>query len=214
MPRDFTFQEDSPETPRDLGHTQEGRRTVPREHKSQSERDWAFAVRSTLPNLARGVANRTKSASWGKFSQTTFSFICCCLPHFCRRFLQFALHFRDSRHLSIGRAVKQVPTRTPMCERIKSFQEMACFLVGERERPCRTDYVAPPSDRTASNLDLPRHPRSFEFFDHSVLQKHTTAKRLVQVAALSQNSLLCGVDDKPGPGGLLRWEIPCFLNIC
>jgi hypothetical protein len=42
------------------------------------------------------VANRTKSASWGKFSQTTFSFICCRLPHFCCRFLQFALHFRDS----------------------------------------------------------------------------------------------------------------------
>jgi hypothetical protein len=57
---------------------------------------WFVAVRSTLPNLARGVANRTKSASWGKFSQTTFSFICCRLPHFCRRFLQFALHFRDS----------------------------------------------------------------------------------------------------------------------
>ena len=26
---------------------------------------WFVAVRSTLPNLARGVANRTKSASWG-----------------------------------------------------------------------------------------------------------------------------------------------------
>jgi hypothetical protein len=50
MARDFTIQEDSPETPRDLGHTQEGRRTVPREHKSQSERDWAFAKRA----LARG----------------------------------------------------------------------------------------------------------------------------------------------------------------
>jgi hypothetical protein len=57
---------------------------------------WFLAARSTLPNLARGVANRTDSASWGKFSQTTFSFICCRLPHFCRRFLQFALHFRDS----------------------------------------------------------------------------------------------------------------------
>src|SRR5271167_2899769 len=50
MPRDFTIQEDSPETPRDLGHTQERKRTVPREHKSQSEHDWAFAKRA----LARG----------------------------------------------------------------------------------------------------------------------------------------------------------------
>jgi len=50
MPRDFTIQEDSPETPRDLGHTHEGKWTVPREHKSQSERDWAFAKRA----LARG----------------------------------------------------------------------------------------------------------------------------------------------------------------
>jgi RepB DNA-primase N-terminal domain len=50
MPRDFTIQEDSPETPRDIGHTQEGKRTVAREHKSQSERDWAFAKRA----LARG----------------------------------------------------------------------------------------------------------------------------------------------------------------
>jgi hypothetical protein len=50
MPRDFTIQEDSPETPRDLGHVQERKRTVPREHKSQSEHDWAYAKRA----LARG----------------------------------------------------------------------------------------------------------------------------------------------------------------
>jgi hypothetical protein len=43
--RDFTIDENSPETQRDLGYTQEGRRTVTREHKSQSERDWAFAKR-------------------------------------------------------------------------------------------------------------------------------------------------------------------------
>jgi len=53
------------------------------------------AVRPTLPNLARGVANRTDSASWGKFPQPAFSFIRCYLSYFCRRFLQFALHFRD-----------------------------------------------------------------------------------------------------------------------
>jgi RepB DNA-primase from phage plasmid len=50
LPRDFTIHEDSPETPRDVGHIHEGKRTVAREHKSQSERDWAFAKRA----LARG----------------------------------------------------------------------------------------------------------------------------------------------------------------
>jgi hypothetical protein len=54
------------------------------------------AVRPILPNLARGVANRAESASWGKFPEPTFSFLRYCLPHSCSRFLQFALHFRDS----------------------------------------------------------------------------------------------------------------------
>jgi len=57
---------------------------------------WFVAVRPTLLNLARGVANRTESASWGKFPQPAFSFIYPYLRHFCRDFLQFALHFRDS----------------------------------------------------------------------------------------------------------------------
>src|SRR5580700_7539907 len=57
---------------------------------------WFVAVRTTLPNLARGVANRTDSASWGKFLQPAFSCLYCYLRQFCRRFLQFALHFRDS----------------------------------------------------------------------------------------------------------------------
>jgi hypothetical protein len=48
------------------------------------------AIRTTLPNLARGVANRMDSASWGKFPQTTFSFFCCHLPRNCHRFPQFA----------------------------------------------------------------------------------------------------------------------------
>jgi hypothetical protein len=61
---------------------------------------WFVAVRPTLLNLARGVANRTESASWGKFPQPGFSFICCRLPHSCRRFPQFALHFRDSNRRS------------------------------------------------------------------------------------------------------------------
>lgn len=32
-------------------------------------RGWFVAVRPTLSNLARGVAKRTDSASWGKFPQ-------------------------------------------------------------------------------------------------------------------------------------------------
>jgi hypothetical protein len=48
--RDFTIDEDSPETPRHLSHDQEGKRIVPSDHKSQSEHDWAYAKRA----LARG----------------------------------------------------------------------------------------------------------------------------------------------------------------
>jgi len=48
--RDFTIDEDSPETPRHLADVQERRRTVPSNHKSQSEHDWAYAKRA----LARG----------------------------------------------------------------------------------------------------------------------------------------------------------------
>ena len=46
--RDFTVQEDSPETPRHLG-SESGRR-LPQGHRSQSEQDWAYAKRA----LARG----------------------------------------------------------------------------------------------------------------------------------------------------------------
>ena len=38
-------------------------------------------------------------------------------------------------------------------------------------------------------------------------------KKLVLVAALSQNSCSAHVDDKSGPGGLLPEEIPGILNI-
>ncbi len=48
--RDFTIDEDSPEAPRHFGEAQEQRRTLPNDHKSQSERDWAYAKRA----LARG----------------------------------------------------------------------------------------------------------------------------------------------------------------
>jgi hypothetical protein len=48
--RDFTIDEDSPETPRRFGEAQERGRTVPSDHKSQSEHDWAYAKRA----LARG----------------------------------------------------------------------------------------------------------------------------------------------------------------
>src|ERR1700733_1337806 len=48
--RDFTIHEDSPETPRHLVDDQERLRKMPGDHKSQSERDWAYAKRA----LARG----------------------------------------------------------------------------------------------------------------------------------------------------------------
>ena len=48
--RDFTIDEDSPETPRHVGDYRQRERTMPSEHKSQSERDWAYAKRA----LSRG----------------------------------------------------------------------------------------------------------------------------------------------------------------
>jgi hypothetical protein len=48
--RDFTIDEDSPETPRHFGDYRQRERTVPSDHKSQSEYDWAYAKRA----LARG----------------------------------------------------------------------------------------------------------------------------------------------------------------
>ena len=48
--RDFTIHEDSPETSRNPSDDQERPRTVPSDHKSQSEHDWAYAKRA----LARG----------------------------------------------------------------------------------------------------------------------------------------------------------------
>jgi len=48
--RDFTIEEDSPETPQHIGDVQKRSRTVPTDHKSQSEHDWAYAKRA----LARG----------------------------------------------------------------------------------------------------------------------------------------------------------------
>jgi RepB DNA-primase from phage plasmid len=48
--RDFAIDEDFPEAPRHFAGTQGRRRTVPSNHKSQSERDWAYAKRA----LARG----------------------------------------------------------------------------------------------------------------------------------------------------------------
>ena len=48
--RDFTIDEDSPETPRHFGDYRQHERKVPDNHKSQSEHDWAYAKRA----LARG----------------------------------------------------------------------------------------------------------------------------------------------------------------
>ena len=48
--RDFTTHDDSLEAPRHLSDGQERPRTLPNQHKTQSERDWAYARRA----LARG----------------------------------------------------------------------------------------------------------------------------------------------------------------
>jgi hypothetical protein len=48
--RDFTIHEDSPETHRYFDHSEDRPRILSSEHKSQSERDWAYARRA----LARG----------------------------------------------------------------------------------------------------------------------------------------------------------------
>lgn len=48
--RDFTIDEDSPEAPRHFGDYRQRERTVPIDHKSQSEHDWAYAKRA----LSRG----------------------------------------------------------------------------------------------------------------------------------------------------------------
>lgn len=49
-PHDFAIADDSPETPRHLGEDHTRRRSMPSDHKSQSEQDWAYAKRA----LARG----------------------------------------------------------------------------------------------------------------------------------------------------------------
>jgi len=54
------------------------------------------AVRTFLPNLARGNANGAVSASWGDSEQITFSFVFRLFHHFCRCFPRFVLRFRDS----------------------------------------------------------------------------------------------------------------------
>ena len=71
-------------------------------HPDCSERQTVCleAARPTLPNLARGVANRANSASWGNSTQTTFSFVFPDCRHFCRRFPQLALRFRHSAKMA------------------------------------------------------------------------------------------------------------------
>ncbi len=44
--RDFMIDEDFPEAPRPFGDYRQRERTVSSDHKSQSERDWAFAKRA------------------------------------------------------------------------------------------------------------------------------------------------------------------------
>ncbi len=48
-PRDFTIHEGPPETPRQLSDDPERPRSVPNDHKSQSEQDWAYAKRALAP---------------------------------------------------------------------------------------------------------------------------------------------------------------------
>jgi hypothetical protein len=50
--RDFAIDEDSPEVPRHFGDYRQCKWTMPSDHKSQSEHDWAYAKRA----LARGDA--------------------------------------------------------------------------------------------------------------------------------------------------------------
>src|SRR5438046_3012936 len=44
--RDFVIDDDSPEAPRHFGDYRQRERTMPSDHKSQSERDWAYAKRA------------------------------------------------------------------------------------------------------------------------------------------------------------------------
>jgi hypothetical protein len=62
------------------------------------------AARVTLPNLARGVANRANSASWNKLPQTIFSFIW-------RHLLHIAAVFRDLRDILVTVATVIQSTR-------------------------------------------------------------------------------------------------------
>jgi hypothetical protein len=48
--QDFQVQEDSPQSPRNVGDSQMSSRRIPAGHRSQSEADWAYAKRA----LARG----------------------------------------------------------------------------------------------------------------------------------------------------------------
>src|SRR5256884_8850019 len=96
----------------------------------------ADSVRLATPLARFGKVVRTESASWYKFPQTTFSFICRPLLHNCRYFPQLALHFRDSRRYqpntvgdvcllaSVTRipAHLRFPSTSTECNRVKSRQ--------------------------------------------------------------------------------------------
>jgi hypothetical protein len=57
---------------------------------------WFVAVRPILPNLARGVANRTDSASWATPCNLLSPSLSPIWGRFCRGFPRSALHFGDS----------------------------------------------------------------------------------------------------------------------
>jgi hypothetical protein len=52
--RDFTIDEGSPEAPRHFGDYRQRERTLPSDHKSQSEHDWAYAKRPRPWRRSRG----------------------------------------------------------------------------------------------------------------------------------------------------------------
>jgi hypothetical protein len=72
----------------------------------------------------------------GKFSQTTFSFICCRLPNFCRRFLQFALHFRDSYQIERKWMSYGQKSRPRRCPEPELFALRTLMIIQGREAFC------------------------------------------------------------------------------
>jgi hypothetical protein len=101
------------------------------------------AARPTLPNLARGVANRANSTSWGNSTQTTFSFVFHDYRPFCCSFPQLALRFCDSvrfrydrsRHFLAGESAMPIASSVPeekvLC--LRKARRMSSIKVARRD---------------------------------------------------------------------------------